>query len=65
MVPNQRLEVATPTTTTAVKLIDKEGNVDLTLATPVVSGRGGGWWRPGRLNSILNYGVEVQNSMEK
>ncbi|PJJ83214.1 uncharacterized protein YaaN involved in tellurite resistance [Mucilaginibacter auburnensis] len=53
---------------TAVKLIDKEGNVDLTQATPEDISKYSALGKdlnPADANSILNYGVEVQNSMER
>jgi uncharacterized protein YaaN involved in tellurite resistance len=53
---------------TAVKIIDKDGNVDLTQASSAdltkYSELSKGL-NPADSNSILNYGVEVQNSMEK
>lgn len=52
---------------TPVKL-DKEGNVDLTSITPEEKAKYTELSKnlvPGDVNSVLNYGVEVQNSMEK
>ncbi|MET0394577.1 MAG: toxic anion resistance protein [Chitinophagaceae bacterium] len=49
-------------------LIDKEGNVNLESIPPLEARRLedlGKSLQPGDVNSILNYGVEVQNSMEK
>jgi len=48
--------------------IDKEGNVDTTALTPEETRKYSDLGRslqPGDVNSILNYGVDVQNSMEK
>lgn len=48
--------------------IDKDGNVDLTKVTPDEAKRYGSINKdldPADVNSILNYGSEVQNSMEK
>src|SRR5437762_14309043 len=48
--------------------IDKEGNVDMTALTPEETRKYSDLGRslqPGDVNSILNYGVDVQNSMEK
>ena len=53
--------------TTPVKL-DKEGNVDLTNISPDEVKKYGEMARvidPKDVNSILNYGTEVQASMEK
>jgi uncharacterized protein YaaN involved in tellurite resistance len=52
---------------TPVKL-DKDGNVDLTTITPEESRKYNELNKslePSDVNSILNYGVEAQNSMEK
>jgi uncharacterized protein YaaN involved in tellurite resistance len=52
----------------AVKLIDKEGNVDLAEAKPADLAKYNDLNKslnPADSNSILNFGVEVQNSMEK
>ncbi|TDQ12044.1 toxic anion resistance protein [Pedobacter metabolipauper] len=52
---------------TPVKL-DKEGNVDLTVITPEEEAKFkeiGKSLEPSDVNSILNYGVDAQNSMEK
>ncbi len=60
---------ATPNpASTALTRIDKEGNVDLTTLSPeemVKYSTLSKGLTPGDVNSILNYGVEVQNSMEK
>lgn len=64
--PNSAEPVVAPIT--AVKLIDKEGNVDLTQATPEEISKYAALSKdlsPADANSILNYGVEVQNSMER
>jgi uncharacterized protein YaaN involved in tellurite resistance len=64
--PNSTEPVVAPIT--AVKLIDKEGNVDLTQATPEDISKYSALSKdlsPADANSILNYGVEVQNSMER
>src|SRR6187402_2368312 len=48
--------------------IDKDGNVDLAAITPEEAARLANINKalvPGDANSILNYGVEVQSSMEK
>jgi uncharacterized protein YaaN involved in tellurite resistance len=48
--------------------VDKEGNVDLTVVTPEDVKKYGEISKnlvPGDVNSILNYGTDVQNSMEK
>ncbi|GAA3948595.1 toxic anion resistance protein [Chitinophaga oryziterrae] len=48
--------------------VDKEGNVDLTVVTPEDAKKYGELSKnlvPGDVNSILNYGTDVQNSMEK
>ena len=48
--------------------IDKEGNVNLTAVTPDEAKKFGEISKglvPGDVNSILNYGAEAQNSMEK
>jgi uncharacterized protein YaaN involved in tellurite resistance len=48
--------------------IDKDGNIDLATITPAESARLAQINQslvPGDANSILNYGVEVQSSMEK
>jgi uncharacterized protein YaaN involved in tellurite resistance len=48
--------------------VDKEGNVDLTVVTPEDAKKYGEISKnlvPGDVNSILNYGTDVQNSMEK
>lgn len=53
--------------TTPAKL-DKEGNVDLAKVTPEEERKYSEMSKslvPGDVNSVLNYGVEVQNSMEK
>ncbi len=55
-------------TTTAVTRVDKEGNVDVSSLTPAEQQRFNDISKslvPGDVNSILNYGVDVQNSMEK
>ena len=52
---------------TPVKL-DKDGNVDLTVITPEEEKKYSEINKslePSDVNSILNYGVEAQNSMEK
>jgi uncharacterized protein YaaN involved in tellurite resistance len=57
-----------PGTTTPVKLLDKEGNVDLTniSATEVQKySEVAKALDPKDVNSILNYGTDVQASMEK
>lgn len=54
-------------TQTPVK-VDKEGNVDLTTITAQEKEKYGQLSKelvPSDVNSVLNYGVEVQNSMEK
>jgi len=64
--PNSTEPVVAPIT--AVKLIDKEGNVDLTQATPEDISKYSALNKdlnPADSNSILNYGVDVQNSMER
>jgi len=48
--------------------VDKEGNVDLSVITPDDAKKYGEISKnlvPGDVNSILNYGTDVQNSMEK
>ncbi|MDB5118934.1 MAG: tellurite resistance protein [Sphingobacteriales bacterium] len=48
--------------------VDKDGNVDLTSITPEEKQKYGELSKelvPSDVNSVLNYGVEVQNSMEK
>ena len=48
--------------------VDKDGNVDLTSITPEQKQKYGELSKnlvPSDVNSVLNYGVEVQNSMEK
>jgi len=48
--------------------VDKDGNVDLTSITPEQKEKYGELSKnlvPSDVNSVLNYGVEVQNSMEK
>lgn len=53
---------------TPAKLLDKEGNVDLTNITSAEVQKYGEVAKaldPKDVNSILNYGTEVQNSMEK
>lgn len=48
--------------------VDKEGNVDLTVVTPEDAKKYGELNKnlvPSDVNSILNYGTDVQNSMEK
>ncbi|SEW14964.1 Uncharacterized conserved protein YaaN involved in tellurite resistance [Chitinophaga sp. YR573] len=48
--------------------VDKEGNVDLTVVTPEDAKKYGELSKnlvPSDVNSILNYGTDVQNSMEK
>lgn len=53
---------------TAVTRVDKEGNVNTSSLTPAEAQRFdeiSKALKPGDANSILNYGVEVQNSMEK
>lgn len=55
-----------PTTTPA--RIDKDGNVDITALTPQEASKLAEINKslvPGDVNSILNYGTEVQSSMEK
>ncbi len=57
-----------PGTTTPVKLLDKEGNVDLTnISTTEVQkySEVAKALDPKDVNSILNYGTDVQASMEK
>lgn len=57
-----------PTNNTAVARIDKEGNIDTSSLSPTEAQRFSDISKslvPGDVNSILNYGVEVQNSMEK
>ncbi|QEC77547.1 toxic anion resistance protein [Mucilaginibacter ginsenosidivorax] len=57
-----------PGTTTPVKLLDKEGNVDLTNITPTEVQKYSEVAKaldPKDVNSILNYGTDVQASMEK
>ena len=49
-------------------VIDKEGNVDLAVITPVEQAKYteiAKSLKPEDVNSVLNYGVEVQNSMEQ
>ncbi|MCC8411103.1 toxic anion resistance protein [Mucilaginibacter sp. UR6-1] len=53
---------------TAVKLIDKDGNVDLSQASAADLSKYADLNKglnPADANSILNYGVEVQNTMER
>lgn len=53
---------------TALSRINKEGDVDITALTPEELAKYNSLSKgltPGDVNSILNYGVEVQNSMEK
>jgi uncharacterized protein YaaN involved in tellurite resistance len=48
--------------------LDRDGNVDLTIVTPEETKKYGEISKglvPGDVNSILNYGTDVQNSMEK
>lgn len=55
-------------TNTAIARIDKEGNIDTNSLTPTEQQRFSEISKslvPGDVNSILNYGVDVQNSMEK
>ncbi len=63
------IPAAEPTNATvALKLIDKEGNVDLAEAKPADLAKYNDLNKslnPADSNSILNFGVEVQNSMEK
>lgn len=61
-----------PNTTTDIVVatphIDREGNVDLTTVTPVESSKYAEVSRslqPGDVNSILNYGADVEKSMDK
>jgi uncharacterized protein YaaN involved in tellurite resistance len=57
-----------PGTTTPVKLLDKEGNVDLANITPTEVQKYSEVAKaldPKDVNSILNYGTDVQASMEK
>jgi uncharacterized protein YaaN involved in tellurite resistance len=57
-----------PGTTTPAKLLDKEGNVDLTnISTTEVQkySEVAKALDPKDVNSILNYGTDVQASMEK
>ncbi|MFD2144613.1 toxic anion resistance protein [Mucilaginibacter antarcticus] len=64
LTPDKPAEVISP----AVKLIDKDGNVDLTRAAPADLTKYNDLNKslnPADSNSILNFGVEVQNSMEK
>ncbi len=57
-----------PVPATPVKVLDKDGNVDLSVLPPDEVGKYGELSKslqPSDVNSILNYGTEVQNSMEK
>lgn len=58
----------TDLTVAKTKLMDKEGNVDLTNISPTEVQKYSEVNKsliPSDVNSVLNYGVEVQNSMEK
>ncbi len=62
------METNTNETSTALTRIDKEGNVNTGSLTPAELQKFNEMnksLKPGDANSILNYGVEVQNSMEK
>jgi uncharacterized protein YaaN involved in tellurite resistance len=59
---------AATNTNTALTRLDKEGNVDIAAFTPEEMARYSSLSKgltPGDTNAILNYGAEVQNSMEK
>ena len=62
------METSNNNTNTALAKVDKEGNVDVSAMTPEQAKKFADLNKclvPGDTNSILNYGVEVQNSMEK
>jgi uncharacterized protein YaaN involved in tellurite resistance len=67
MEPNLNTEPGTNVPAT-LKVIDKDGNVDLSQATPEQLAKYNQLNKdlnPADANSILNYGVEVQNGMER
>ncbi len=64
------MEVSPVTTNsiTAPARVDKDGNVDITAITPTEAEKFNNLNRsltPSDVNSVLNYGADVQNSMEK
>ncbi len=62
------METSNNSTNTALAKVDKDGNVDVSAMTPEQARKFDELnksLKPGDTNSILNFGVEVQQSMEK